>query len=254
MSTVTTPRPHWMPAEELKDLGFTPGGPEIDYGMRWGEQQCVRVSYAPHIEHDDGYLYAYDGAIDRYLVLAAHTTPHAVEAAWRELTACTSAPDAYLAFAALDEQPLPMDQAHDLLLHCVDREFSAYRNFSESIIDAPVRFDAAHAVVVQRAARVAAEQILVASVSVAKPEDAPVVIRYRITDENSWAGRVAGPDLESTADTLRSIDQLGQQHGLTVQATSVTQGHATVAAARVPELDFARVAEPPRANCPHLAL
>jgi hypothetical protein len=254
MSAITTSTPHWMPAQELRALGFEPAGPEIDYGMRWGEQQCVRVSYAPHAERNDGYLYAYDRVSDRYLLLATHTTPQTVDAAWRELNACTTAPDAYLALAALDEQPLPIDQAQALLLHCVAREFSAYRDFAEASNDAPVRVDAAHAVVVQRSARAAAEQILLESISAARPEAAPVIVRYRITEESSWTGRVAGLDLNSVAQILRQVDQLGRQHDLSVQATSVTQGNATVAAARVPELGFACTHVPVIAEAPRLAL
>jgi hypothetical protein len=243
-----------MPARELRALGFEPGGPEIDFGMRWGEQQCVRVSFAPYAERDDGYLYAYDRASDRYLVLAEHTTAQAVDAAWRELNACTTAPDAYLALVALDEQPLPIDQAQALLLHCVDREFSAYRDFIQTSNDAPVRVDAAHAVVVQRAARAAAEQILRESVSATRPESAPVIVRYRITEESNWTGRVAALDLDSAAEILRRIDQLGRERDLSIQATSASQGNATVAADRVPELGFARTHGPVIAEAPRLAL
>lgn len=253
MSAATTST-GWTTAEELSALGFSPAGPEIDYGMRWGEHHCVRVSYAPHADQPDGYLYAHDRASDRYLLLAAHTTPQAVDAAWRELNACTTAPDAYVALAALDEQPLPLDQAQALWLHCVDREFKAYRDFAETSSDAPVRVDAAHAVVVQRSARTAAEQILLESASAADPSTAPVVVRYRITDETGWAGRIAATDLSGASENMRKIDQLGRQHGLTVQATSATQGNATVAAARVPELEFASTQAPLATDAPRLAL
>lgn len=254
MSNVTTTTPRWIPADELRARGFTPAGPEIDYGMRWGQQQCVRVSYAPYADQNEGYLYAYDRASERYLLLATHTTPQAVDAAWRELNACPTAPDAYLAFAALDQQPLAFGDARTLLLHCVDRELSAYREFVDSSSDAPVRIDAAHAVVVQRSARVAAEQILAESAGAACSPESPITVRYRVIEENGWSGRVAAPDLEHGVDLMRSIREIGQQHNLTIQATSATQGNSTVAAARVPELEFACPRAALTADAPRLAL
>jgi hypothetical protein len=253
MSTVTTSLPLWMPADRMRDLGFTPAGPETDYGMQWGENRAVRVSYAPHADRDDGFVYAYDGKSERYLVLAPHTTPEAVQAAWR-LTDCTSAPDAYVALAALGEQPVALEQARALLLHCVDRELAAYRDFTATGLDGPVRVDAAHAVVVQRSARVSAEEILVDSAKAANPDVAPILIRYRITDDNGWIGRVAGVDLDSALADLRCVDELARQHDLTALATSVNRGHTRVAAARVPELNVLATHAPLTADAPQLGL
>lgn len=254
MSTVTTSLPQWMPAEAMRAQDFTPAGPEIDYGMRWGENRDVRVSYAPYADRNDGFLYAHDKGTDRYLLLAAHTTPDSVQAAWRELIGCTSAPDAYLALAALDEQPLPEHHARALLLHCVDREFAAYRAFTATGVDAPVRVETAHAVVVQRSARVAAEQVLVDSARAAAPDTGPVVVRYRIPEDRGWVGRVAGPDLESAAAGMRRIHDLSQRHDVGVQATSVSQAQATVAAARVPQLEFAAAPAPSMSAAPRIDL
>jgi hypothetical protein len=79
----------WMPADEMPAMGFVRGGPEIDYGMRWGEGRNVRVSFAPHGDCPGGYLYAHDRSADRCLLLAAHTTPDQVGAAWQELSRIT---------------------------------------------------------------------------------------------------------------------------------------------------------------------
>jgi hypothetical protein len=247
MSTATTTgvlAGRWLPADEMRAIGFEPGGPEIDYGMRWGEERNIRVSYALHGDCPGGYLYAHDRDADRYLLLAAHTTPDQVDAVWRELVACTPSPDAYLAFASLDGAAMPVEQAQQLLLHCLDREMSAHHDFVASGTDDPVRVGAAYAVVVQRSARVAAEDLQVEAVRAANPDVEPVVIRYRVLGDSRWTGRVAGEDLDSTAREAERIEALAGRHELALQATSVSQGHATVAATRVPELAFlARRAE-----------
>jgi hypothetical protein len=53
-----------------------------------------------------------------------------------------------------------------------------------------------------------------------------------------WTGRVAGDCLESAAVEARRVQRVADRHHIAVQATSVTQGHSSVAAARVPELGF----------------
>jgi hypothetical protein len=227
-----------MSADEMRALGFAPDSPEIDYGVRWGEERNVRVSFAPHGDGNGGYLYAHDPGADRYLLLAAHTTAERADAAWHELVACSAAPDGYLAFAALDAAPMPIEQANRLLVHCVDREIAAHHDFVASANDAPVRFDAAYAVVVQRSARVAAEDLQIAAARVANPNGAPVVVNYRVRNGSGWTGRVAGASLDSVAMQARRIQDVAVRHGRAVQATSVAQGHTIVAANRVPQLAF----------------
>lgn len=257
MSTATLPeaaRLGWMPAEELQALGFTPGGPEIDYGMRWGETRAVRVSFAPYAERDGGYLYAQDRGTGRCLLLASDTTADKVDAAWRELTAATAEPDGYLALAALNEQPLSLQRARELLDDCVAREMTAYRSFVDTDTGGRARFDAAHAVVVQRAARVSAEDLLIDAARAAGDELGPVVVRYRILDESCWTGRVAGTSLEAAAEQTRGIQQAADEHQLRLQATSVTQGNTTISAVRVPELAFAATRPQVVSAAPRLAL
>ena len=78
----------WMSADSWAALAA--GGPELDYGMRWGATRSVRVSYAPHPHADRldrGLLYAYDAATDRYQILAADIRGVDVEVAWQRLIA-----------------------------------------------------------------------------------------------------------------------------------------------------------------------
>jgi hypothetical protein len=225
----------WMSGDELRALGFAPSGPEIDYGMGWGEGHDVRVSLAPQADRG-GFLYAHDRTADRYMLLAAHTTAEQVEAAWQELIACAPCPDAFLAFTALSDAAMPVDQARQLLLDCVEREMAAHQDFIASGVDAPVRVDAAYGVVVQRSARIAAEDLQIDAVRAANPDDDPVIIRYRVLGDSRWTGRVAGADLNSATGEAQQLETVANHHQLTLQATSVSQGHTTVAAARVPEL------------------
>lgn len=254
MSTAAADTTHWMSPEGMRNLGFPRTGPEVDYGTGWGHNHSIRVSYSPYAGADDGFLYAYNKISDRYLLLAAHTTPAAVEAAWRQLNAGTPAPEAYLAFAALDQQPLPYEQARSLLLHCVGREFAAYRDFTSVGVDGQLRVDAAHTVVVQRSARVSAEQILIDSARAESIEAPPVIVRYRVPDEKGWVGQVAGTDLGSAVYAMRSVHELALGRGMAVQATSVAQGRVNAAAARVPELDFARGRTSPTLSSPLIDL
>jgi hypothetical protein len=240
MSTATTASTgvrRWISSDEMRALQFVPAGAEIENGRRWGEQRNIRICFAPHADGHGGYLYAHDASTDRYLLLAAHTTRAQVEAVRRELNGCTATSDGYLALAALDGAALPVEQARGLLLHCVDREMTAHQDFLASSAAEPVRFDAAYAVVVQRSARVAAEELQIDSAR-AVTGAAPVVIRYRVPDVAGWTGRVAGECLAAATAEARRIERIAGRHDIAVQATSVNQGHASVAAARVPELGF----------------
>jgi hypothetical protein len=246
----------WLAADEMRALGFVPGGPEVDFGLRWGERKNIRVSFAPLEGSASGYLYAHDPTLDRYLLLAARTTVDQVDAAWCELLACSASPDGYLALAALDlpDEQVPSELAQQLLLHCVDGEMAAHQDFITSGVDEPVRFDAAYALVVQRSARVAAEDLQIAAVRSANPGSDPVVVRYRVLGESRWTGRIAANCLGSAAEGARQIQEVADRHGLEVQATSVTHGHSVVAAARVPDLgSIAQRAEIP-GSAPRLAI
>lgn len=242
-STTLTAEPCWLPSAQFRALGFEPGGPEIDYGMCWGETGNVRVSFAPYGDRDGGFLYAHDPRTDQDLLLAAHTTAERVDAAWRELGADTHTPDGYLELASLVDgaapEPMPLREAQALLSHCLDRELAAYRQCVAGTSDVPTRFDAVFNVVVQRSARVAAEDLLLDAARAVSPDAEPVIVRYRLLDEPGWTGRAAGPDLESACAMTSHAAAIAGRHELKLQATSVTHGHSTVAAARIPELAFA---------------
>jgi hypothetical protein len=231
----------WLPAAEFGTLGFVPGGPETDYGMRWGEREDIRVSFAPHRDRPGGFLYAHDPRTDRFLLLVADTTRQQVDTAWRQLLGETKAPHAYLALGALDRPATPMsnDQARELLLHCLDGELRAYHQFTTADSSEPTHFANAFTAVVQRSARVSAEQLLIAAARAESPDNTPVVVRYRLLDEPGWTGRVAGPDLTTAVATTEHAIHLADRHHLSLQATSLTHGQTTLAAARVPELAFA---------------
>jgi hypothetical protein len=233
--------PRWLPTGELRALGYVPGGPETDYGLRWGESEDVRVSFAPHRNRPGGFLYAHDPRTDRCLLLAAQTTREQVDTAWHQLITESTAPDGYLALAALDQPPAAMsnEQARELLLHCLDRELRAYHQFVTADVCEPTRFATAFTAVVHRATRVSAEQLLIEAARDQSPGTGPVIVRYRLLDEPGWTGRVAGPDLPAAVATTEHAVHLADRHHVTMQATSVTHGQTTLAAARVPELAFA---------------
>lgn len=246
--------PIWLPAAEFRALGFRADGPEVDFGMRWGEGANVRVSYAPRRDQDSGFLYAHDAGSDRYLLLAAHTTAAEVDAAWHQLIECSQAPDAYLALTSLDhhELPMPAPSARGLLLHCVDREMLAHHGYVDAGGDPDARFRAANAVVIRRSARVAAEDLLHDAVKAQTGDVEPVVVRYRILGEAGWVGRVSGVDLAAAAAEVRHVDEVAHKHDLDLQATSVSQGRTIVAAPRVPELASVSAGLPVPANAPRL--
>jgi hypothetical protein len=185
-------------------------------------------------------LYAHDRATQHFLLLATRTTPDQVQSAWLDLNSLTTSPDGYLAFASLEGAPplSPAVEAGQLLLRCVEQEMAAYDEFVATGPDHALRFDAAYAVVVQRSARIAAEDAQIDAVRSAAADNGPVVIRYRVLGESGWTGRVAGESLQSAADDARRVHAIGERHGLVTQATSVSQHHAVISAARVPEVAF----------------
>lgn len=245
----------WLPGDALAALGFTPGGPETDYGMRWGEEHNVRVSFAPHLDREDGFLYARNAVTGRYLLLARHTTVNQAQAAWEEISARTTSPDGYLAFASLDQPNLPLHPKHAraLLWHCLDRELGAYRDIDRAP-DGRAHFDATHTLITYRSARVSAENLLHEAIRSDRPGADPVVVRYRIPGRPESTGRLYADDVNAAGREARRLLNLVQRHGLEAQATSVTHGHAAVAASRVPELAFAAVREPASSNAPRLSL
>jgi hypothetical protein len=248
-STAHAAATRWLPSAQFRAMGFEPGGPEIDCGMRWGDARTVRVSFAPYGGRDDGFLYAHDPSTDRDLLLVAHATLEQVDAAWRELNGTTASTDGYLALASLVQdgtsEPMTLRDAQALLSHCLDREFTAYERYVTGAGDAPTRFDAGFGVIVQRSARVAAEDLLLDTARAASPDAEPVVVRYRLLDEPGWSGRIAGSDLESACTVTSHAIAVAGRHELKLQPTSLTHGNTTVAAARVPELAFATMPRRP---------
>ena len=243
MSTSTTAgatTQRWLSAEQMRAMGFTPTAPEIDYGTTWGERHDVRVFFAPHRDRDDGYLYAHDPSTDRYLILAAHTTPAQVEDVWRELLERTASPDGYLALAVLDhgeDELMRPDQARALLWHCLGRELDARRRFTLALPAG--RPEAASAVVIERSARVGAQRLLLGTLARHTADAGPVVVRYRMLGDPDWTGRLAAASLPAAAREARQLLDLARERGFEPQATSVTQNWTTRSAARVPELAFA---------------
>jgi len=248
-----TSEPRWLPPAELRAAGFIPGGPEIDYGMNWGDSGAVRVSYAPRAGEGPGFLYAHDSRADRYLLLAPATTERQVDAAWRELQPFLGVPDAYLALASVAhrELPMPVDRARDLLVHCVDRELAVLRDLRAADIEAPTGFETARALMIQRSARVSAEQLLRDAASV---DAEPVLVRYRVPQDRTWSGVIADISVDRAAATTRAIADLAGQRGVEVQATSVTHGWSTIAAARVPQLEFAARRQAVAIDAPQLTI
>ena len=227
----------WMTSSAMRAAGFTPSGPEIDFGMRWGEHGTVRVSFAPVEAHGRGFLYAYDSGANRYLVLAPATTERQVEKARRELQPYLDVPEAYLALTAVAhrEAPMSIEHARDLLVHCVDRELAALSSVRSAAANTPVDFEAARALIVQRSARIAAESLLRDS---AGSEAEPVVVRYRIPQDRTWSGQIAERTVDRAAELTHRVSEVAEQRGLQLQATSVAHGWSTIAATRVPQLEF----------------
>src|SRR5262249_28514266 len=162
----------------------------------WGDNDNVRVSYSPYRDRDGGYLYAYDRSSDRYLLLAAEVSHETVDDASRALTAFAPSGDAYLALASLNYEhgTMPVEQSPALHRHCVEREL-AVLHILTTARDTFAHDIAAHRLVSSRAARQAAEGLLADSVR--RPAgEAPVFVRYRVLEDNSWDGRLAAVDVE----------------------------------------------------------
>jgi hypothetical protein len=82
--------PVWMSPQDWQAMSGAGSGPESDYGMRWGIDQNVRVSYAPFTGagwEGSGRLYAFEPSSARYALLADVTTQSEVDAAWDWLVA-----------------------------------------------------------------------------------------------------------------------------------------------------------------------
>lgn len=256
LDTRTSDTLTWITADELCALGFAPGGPETDLGMRWGSSATIRASYAPHIDRSGGYLYAHDPSTDRYALLCPETTRDAVDSAWRLVLESPDLEDGHLALADIvdGERSLRSAHARALWLHCVEQEFTARRDYDTVKQDPTLRVDAARTVVISESARCAAEQLL-HDACVASGAVEPVSIRYRIPTWPHWSGRVTAPELSAGVSDLIEVRAAARRAGYQAQATSVTHGHSVVSAARVPEVQFAALpAQPEIIASRHMSL
>ncbi len=203
----------WMAADELASLGFAPGGPERDYGQRWGDDHSVRVSYAPHRDPDrtGGYLYAYDKTHDRYALLAADTTSEDVERVWPYL-AGVDEPQGYRNLVELLTRPEPMrtDVAKTLLMHCLDRELAAQRALDSTSRALTSPAVASHAMY-GRAARMAAQDLLLDAVSAVEPEQF-LVIEYRIPYAGNLVGHLATMSPRTAVVDVADVRRLAAHH------------------------------------------
>jgi hypothetical protein len=183
----------------------------------------------------------HDPESDRYLLLARDVTQADVDSVWRALSMFAIEGDAYLAFAALDYEhgTMPIEQARALHRHTVERELSALRLYTSMSDGGEEAVAAAQRVVVHRAARRAAEQLLKDSARDATTGAAPVLVRYRIVEDSHWDGRIADTNVEAAREEIAHILEVASQNGLSARATSVAHGWSTVAASRSPEFAFA---------------
>jgi hypothetical protein len=114
------PNPQWVTATEWAESGFDDHGPEIDYGMRWGPNRNIRVSYSPNTGQGlpgHGRLYAHDPTHNRYTLLAADTTDAAVDTAWNTLLDRLPIADALVDFTELIPLiPSSHDSLEDLVV------------------------------------------------------------------------------------------------------------------------------------------
>jgi hypothetical protein len=129
-------------------------------------------------------------------------------------------------------------------LHCLEKEFSARREYDTVKHDPARRVDAAQAVVVSESARCSAEQLLYDSY-VANGAEEPMTIRYRIPTWPQWTGRVPAPELTAGISDLLEVRSAARSAGYEAQATSLSHGHDVVSAGRVPELQFAALPAQP---------
>lgn len=62
-------------------------GLDEDFGMRWGTNHDIRISFKRHPGATEGLLYAYDKTWDTYTVIAARTSRHQVQLTFRQALA-----------------------------------------------------------------------------------------------------------------------------------------------------------------------
>jgi hypothetical protein len=226
----------WITTAHLAAQGYRSGGPELDFGANWGEHHTVRVSFAPHAERPDGYLYAHDRSTDRVAVLCPATTAGAVDQAWNMVLGDPPMSDGHLLLAdILNERSLRPASAEALWRHCLVRELDARSAFDAVAAEPNARLGTAAAVVLAMAARASAEQLHIDAIGSAC-EQLPVVVRYQVQDRSPWSGRVAASDVAAAADVVSDLRDQFARRGRVLHATSVSAGHVVVDAERVPAL------------------
>lgn len=224
MTTTSDTNLAWMSGDELAQLGFALGGPERDYGMRWGQNNTVRVSYAPHADADrsGGFLYAYDKAGDRYALLSPDTTPEEVELTWPYL-ASVDEPEGYRRLVQLlaRVEPMHLDDARELLSHCLDRELGAVRARDEPESGPLTRPALASHALYGRAARLAAQDLLLDAVAAAEPEQF-LVVEYRATGADNLVGHVASLSPRSAVEDIALVRRIAAEHGYDIDVVNFT--------------------------------
>ncbi len=126
------------------------------------------------------------------------------------------------------------DEARRLWLECVDADFDARYRHEKLAVDAPHRFQAAHACVIARSARESAEQVYANALRGSGA--VPVFVTYRLVDRDDWRGLLAATDLESAKRDVECIHRLANRNGFELRATSEVERPVVVATAPVPAL------------------
>jgi hypothetical protein len=244
--------PRWMRKDDLAAMGYSAGGVEVDYGMRWGVDKNIRVSYAPYAdpERDGGFLYAYEPGSDRYALLRPDTTPEQVDAVWTlTMTRSPISRASYVELAGLiaDEGQVSTTQAQRTLAQCIDREMAARTAFAELDDAAPDSLDGARQWFLSSQARSAAEALLIDALNVAGgPSTAPFVITYRIGEQSSWTtGRLAAQDWDSLMAAVSELYEIAERHHVAAYAESLSRGRHTV------KVEYGRPHVQPRAADAH---
>jgi hypothetical protein len=216
--------------------------------MRWGDEEAIRVSYAPRSDADSGYLYAHDRETGRVQLIVADTTSAEVDDAWQILRDLPKFENSHRAFAALisGDEDLAPAHAHALWERCIQGELEARRAYRAEP-DPALREEKARAVVLSERARTSAETIARVSIGHATQTD-PIVVRYRFAEWPGWFGRYAAENVGGAADQARDLERMAKTAGFSLQVTSASCGHRVVSAPRVPELAFA--ARPPASREP----
>lgn len=232
----------WVTEHDFALAGFTPSGPETDYGMRWGERESIRVSFAPQSGPDLGYLYAHDRQIGRVQLIVADANRAEVDDAWNLLRDLPKFEHSYRAFAALINGESELTPAHARALwdRCIQGELDARRSYRAEA-EPSMRRELGRAVVISERARTSAETIARDSIAHAIQGE-PIVVRYRFAEWPGWFGRYAAQDVGGAADQARDFDRMAKTAGFSLQVTSASCGHRVVSAPRVPALAF--VAKP----------